>query len=159
MFLKLIVNILWFIFGGFELAIGWAVTGLILCCTIVGIPLGTQCFKMARLVMLPLGTKVTYNMGVVKGCFNVLWACTFGLVFALCSALVGLLWCCTVVGIPGRVVRQKNMKVPRTNMDHCHLPDPVRDDLKTLQKEYTEVTNRLLEVEKELRFMRNIKGE
>ena len=100
MFLKLIVNILWFIFGGFELALGWAVTGLILCCTIVGIPLGTQCFKMARLVMLPLGTNVTYNMGVVKGCFNVLWACTFGLVFALCSALVGLLWCCTVVGIP-----------------------------------------------------------
>ena len=59
---------------------------------------------------------------------------------------------CTVVGIPGRVVRQKNMKVPRTSMDHCHLPDPVLDDLKTLQKEYTEVTNRLLEVEKELRF-------
>lgn len=86
MLLKLIVNILWFIFGGFELALGWAVTGLILCCTIVGIPLGTQCFKMACLVMLPLGTNVTYNMGVVKGCFNVLWACTFGLVFALCSA-------------------------------------------------------------------------
>ena len=66
---------------------------------------------------------------------------------------------CTVVGIPGRVVRQKNMKVPRTSMDHCHLPDPVLDDLKTLQKEYTEVTNRLLEVEKELRFIKNKKGE
>ena len=97
--MKLIVNILWFIFGGFELAFGWAVTGLILCCTIVGIPLGTQCFKMARLVMLPLGTNVTYNMGVVKGCFNVLWACTFGLVFALCSALVGLLWCLSLIHI------------------------------------------------------------
>jgi len=44
-------------------------------------------------------------------------------------------------------------------MDHCHLPDPVLDDLKTLQKEYTEVTNRLLEVEKELRFIKNKKGE
>ena len=59
----------------------------------------------------------------------------------------------------GSVVRQKNMKVPRTSMDHCHLPDPVLDDLKTLQKEYTEVTNRLLEVEKELRFIKNKKGE
>ena len=66
---------------------------------------------------------------------------------------------CTVVGIPGRVVRQKNMKVPRTNMDHCHLPDPVLDDLKTLQKEYTEVTNRVLELEKELRFIKSKKGE
>ena len=37
--------------------------------------------------------------------------------------------------------------------------DPVLDDLKTLQKEYTEVTNRLLEVEKELRFIKNKKGE
>ena len=66
---------------------------------------------------------------------------------------------CTVVGIPGRVVRQKNMKVPRINMDHCHLPDPVLDDLKTLQKEYTEVTNRVLELEKELRFIKSKKGE
>ena len=66
---------------------------------------------------------------------------------------------CTVVGIPGRVVRQKNMKVPRTNMDHCHLPDPVLDDLKTLPKEYTEVTNRVLELEKELRFIKSKKGE
>ena len=56
-------------------------------------------------------------------------------------------------------VPPKNMKVPRTSMDHCHLPDPVLDDLKTLQKEYTEVTNRLLEVEKELRFIKNKKGE
>jgi serine O-acetyltransferase len=59
---------------------------------------------------------------------------------------------CTVVGIPGRVVRQKNMKVPRTNMDHCHLPDPVRDDIRTLQRENTALTNRVLEMEKELRI-------
>ena len=66
MLLKLIVNILWFIFGGFELALGWAVTGLILCCTIVGIPLGTQCFKMARLVMLPLGLLISMSTVFVK---------------------------------------------------------------------------------------------
>ena len=44
-------------------------------------------------------------------------------------------------------------------MDQCHLPDPVLDDLKTLQKEYTEVTNRLLEVEKELRIIINKIGD
>lgn len=59
---------------------------------------------------------------------------------------------CTVVGIPGRVVRQKNMKVPRNSMDHCHLPDPVRDDIRTLQRENTALTNRVLEMEKELRL-------
>ena len=44
-------------------------------------------------------------------------------------------------------------------MDQIHLPDPVLDDLKTLQKEYTEVTNRVLELEKELRFIKSKKGE
>lgn len=59
---------------------------------------------------------------------------------------------CTVVGIPGRIVRQKNVKIPRKSMDHCHLPDPVLDDIRVLQKENTELTNRILELEKELRF-------
>ena len=62
---------------------------------------------------------------------------------------------CTVVGIPGRVVRQKNVKIPRTSMDHGHLPDPVRDDIRILQKENTELTNRVLELEKKLRFLTN----
>ena len=62
---------------------------------------------------------------------------------------------CTVVGIPGRVVRQKNVKIPRTSMDHGHLPDPVRDDIRVLQKENTELTNRVLELEKKLRFLTN----
>ena len=60
---------------------------------------------------------------------------------------------CTVVGIPGRVVRQKNVKIPRTSMEHGHLPDPVRDEIRVLQKENTELTNRVLELEKKLRFL------
>ncbi len=96
----MLINILWFIFGGFELALCWAFSGLLLCCTVVGIPLGIQCFKMARLVAFPIGTDVTYHMGIFNGCFNVIWACTFGLVLALCSFAIGLLWCCTIIGIP-----------------------------------------------------------
>ncbi len=61
---------------------------------------------------------------------------------------------CTVVGIPGRVVRQKNVKIPRTSMDHCHLPDPVRDDIRVLQRENTALVNKVLEMEKELKLLR-----
>lgn len=64
---------------------------------------------------------------------------------------------CTVVGIPGRVVRQKNMKVPRTSMDHGHLPDPVLNDIRALQKENTELVNRVIELEKELCICRKEK--
>lgn len=42
---------------------------------------------------------------------------------------------CTVVGVPGRVVRMDNKKVPRAEMDHVHLPDPVRNDIAELKNE------------------------
>ncbi len=40
-------NFLWFIFGGFVSGLSWCLAGVIWCITIIGIPVGTQCFKMA----------------------------------------------------------------------------------------------------------------
>lgn len=57
---------------------------------------------------------------------------------------------CTVVGIPGRIVRQENVKVPRSNMDHRNLPDPVLDDIRRLQAENQKMKERLAELEKKL---------
>lgn len=57
---------------------------------------------------------------------------------------------CTVVGIPGRIVRQENVKVPRSNMDHRNLPDPVLDDIRRLQTENQKMKERLAELEKKL---------
>lgn len=42
---------------------------------------------------------------------------------------------CTVVGVPGRIVKMDNKKVPRADMDHVHLPDPVRTDIASLKTE------------------------
>ena len=47
--MKILGNILWFIFGGFLLWLEWSIAGLLLCITIIGIPAGKQCFKMAKL--------------------------------------------------------------------------------------------------------------
>ena len=58
---------------------------------------------------------------------------------------------CTVVGIPGRIVKRANEKIPRETMDQGHLPDPVQEDINVLQKENTELVNRVLELEAELR--------
>ena len=49
---------------------------------------------------------------------------------------------CTVVGVPGRVVRMGNQKVPRTEMDHVHLPDPVLNDIRALQQENQQLKSR-----------------
>lgn len=50
--MRVISNILWIILGGLIIAIGWALIGLVLCVTIIGIPLGLQAFKMAGLTLM-----------------------------------------------------------------------------------------------------------
>ncbi len=54
-----IANVLWFIFGGLELAIGFFIGGIILCITIIGIPFGKQAFKFASLSLFPFGATIS----------------------------------------------------------------------------------------------------
>lgn len=58
---------------------------------------------------------------------------------------------CTVVGVPGRVVRMKNQVVPRDDIDQIHLPDPILQDMKVLERANNELINRMLTVEEEIR--------
>ena len=52
--MKIISNIIWFILGGLWLFLAWGVLGVLLCITIVGIPFGTQCFKLAGISAMPV---------------------------------------------------------------------------------------------------------
>ncbi len=61
---------------------------------------------------------------------------------------------CTVVGVPGRIVKRDNVKQPWRDLDQCHLPDPVLDDITVLQHENVELTNRLLELERTVRLLK-----
>lgn len=51
-------NVLWFVFSGTWLAIGHVVTGVLLCVTVIGIPLGLANFKMVPVSLLPLGREI-----------------------------------------------------------------------------------------------------
>ena len=57
--LSILMNIIWIIFGGVEIAIMHAIFGLICCITIVGIPFGLQHFKMALLALAPFGKEIS----------------------------------------------------------------------------------------------------
>ena len=57
----------------------------------------------------------------------------------------------TVVGVPGRVVRRDNKALPREDMDQIHLPDPVLEDILLLKKENDKLTERVAQLEQELR--------
>lgn len=60
----------------------------------------------------------------------------------------------TVVGVPGQVVKRNNQAFPQEELDQVNLPDPVREDIVNLQRANTELTNRLLDMERELKELR-----
>lgn len=61
---------------------------------------------------------------------------------------------CTVVGVPGRIVKQNNVKVPRSDMNQVDLPDPMMEDITVLQKENSALCNRLIDLESEIKELR-----
>lgn len=65
----------------------------------------------------------------------------------------------TVVGVPGRVVKRNNQALPQETMDQCNLPDPVKEDISVLQKANSVLTNRLLELEEQVRLLKKEKTE
>jgi uncharacterized membrane protein YccF (DUF307 family) len=56
-------NVIWLLFAGIWLALGHLATGILLCCTIIGIPLGVASFKMVPISLLPLGREIVPTTG------------------------------------------------------------------------------------------------
>ncbi|MBW3088957.1 YccF domain-containing protein [Bifidobacterium sp. 82T24] len=98
--MRLIGNIIWLVLGGLFLAIGWALIGLVLCITVIGIPLGLQAFKMAQLTLTPFGKEIIYGGGLGSTMLNIVWLLLAGLWMALGYVAAGLVNCITVIGIP-----------------------------------------------------------
>lgn len=61
---------------------------------------------------------------------------------------------CTVVGVPGRIVKRNNQKVPRSDMDQIHLPDPVKEDILSLQRENSALCNKLIDLENQIKKLK-----
>ena len=61
---------------------------------------------------------------------------------------------CTVVGVPGRIVKCKDREIPRETMDQVHLPDPVREDIELLQRADSAITNQLIDLQAEFRELK-----
>ncbi len=96
----IIGNLLWFVFGGWMASLFWAVVGLFWCITIIGIPVGIQCFKFSALSAFPFGREVLFSTEPVSLVINILWIFFGGIELALFHGIIGLLLCLTVIGIP-----------------------------------------------------------
>ena len=93
-------NLLWFLFGGLIGGLGWTLAGCLWCITIVGIPVGLQCFKFAGLAFFPFGKEIVYGGGTFSVLVNIIWLLLSGLELAIGYVVLGCLWCITIVGIP-----------------------------------------------------------
>ena len=101
--MNFIGNIIWLIFGGFFSAIGYFFGGLVLCCTLIGIPFGLQCFKIGLMVLMPFGSKVvsdSSNTGCLSIIFNIIWLLCGGIYTAIMHLVWGIILSITIIGIP-----------------------------------------------------------
>lgn len=99
--MRLILNLLWLVFGGLISALGWVLTGCLWCITLVGIPVGLQCFKFASISLDPFGKEIVYDDdSAVSFLLNILWIVFGGIEMAAVNAIIGLVLCITIIGIP-----------------------------------------------------------
>ena len=101
--MNLIGNIIWVVFGGLLLSLGYLFGGLILCLTIVGIPFGVQIIRLGMFALWPFGGEVkpTDNvMGCLPVLMNVLWIIFGGIEVALTHLTLGIVFCITIIGLP-----------------------------------------------------------
>jgi uncharacterized membrane protein YccF (DUF307 family) len=90
-------NLLWFVFGGgFFALLGWLLLGLLLCCTVVGIPFGLAAFRIAGFAAFPFGRELVdarllgEKRIVGTGLANFLWVILAGLWLAIGHVLAGI---------------------------------------------------------------------
>ena len=99
--MRILLNLLWIIFGGLLSAIGWVLAGCLWCITVVGIPVGVQCFKLASISLNPFGKEIVYEKtGAGSMLLNILWLIISGWELALGNAILGVILCITIIGIP-----------------------------------------------------------
>ena len=95
-------NVLWFVFVGLWLGLSWLISGLVFCCTIIGIPYGIASFRIAQFAFFPFGKDIVKgdNAGVCAFLLNVVWVVFAGLWLWIGAVISGIAFCCTIIGIP-----------------------------------------------------------
>ena len=101
--MNLLLNVIWLILGGFIVVIAYLLGGLLLCLTIIGIPFGIQCFKLAGLAVAPFGRKIRKKEppgGAVAVIMNIIWIILPGLELAVFHLLMAFVLAITIIGLP-----------------------------------------------------------
>ncbi len=111
--MRTLLNIIWFVFGGLWLAILYTLAGLIACVTIIGIPAGIACFRIARYTLWPFGRTLVDVPGAsgASTLGNIVWVLLFGWWLALGHLTTAVAQAVTIIGIPLAIANLKLIPV------------------------------------------------
>jgi len=112
--MSLIGNIVWLILGGLPLAIAWALTGILWSLTIIGIPMGRQCFKLAGLQLAPFGARIVdEKQSGLSFVANIFWLVFGGFELAVANLVVAVVYAVTIIGLP---LAKQSLKLARLSL-------------------------------------------
>src|SRR3954471_4010245 len=99
--MRFLLNVVWLVFSGVWMAIGYALAGIVAFIFVVTIPFGIASFRMANYALWPFGRTVRRrsDAGGASALGNVLWFLLFGVWLALGHLVAGALMCITVIGV------------------------------------------------------------
>jgi uncharacterized membrane protein YccF (DUF307 family) len=99
---RLLLNLIWLVFGGLWLALGYAITALVMLILIITIPFGIAAGRMALFCLWPFGRTLIRKPGAGTGSAigNVIWFVLAGWWLALGHLITGVAMCLTIIGIP-----------------------------------------------------------
>jgi uncharacterized membrane protein YccF (DUF307 family) len=100
--MRTLLNIIWLIFSGFWLAVGYALAGVVMCILIITIPFGIQAFKLARFALWPFGRTVVKKSDAGAGSVigNIIWLVLAGWWLAIMHIVSAVILAITIIGIP-----------------------------------------------------------
>lgn len=108
--IRLLLNIIWVIFGGFFMALGWWLAGCLMAITIIGLPWARSCFVMGGFVLWPFGRSAVprdsitgeedLGTGALGFLGNVIWFIFAGWWLAIGHLTTAIGYFCTIIGIP-----------------------------------------------------------
>ena len=100
--MRLLLNLIWLVFGGLWLALGYAVVALVMFILIITIPFGVAAARMALFCLWPFGRTLVRRPGAGAGSLigNVIWFVLAGWWLALGHLISGVAMCLTIIGIP-----------------------------------------------------------
>ncbi len=106
-------NILWFILGGFLVAVMYFVAGLVMCITVIGIPFGLQLMKIGVLALAPFGKEVEVkeDAGCLSIVFSILWIVCGWWETAVVHLALAAIFAITIVGLPFAKAHWRLMKM------------------------------------------------